>query len=731
MGELTKNLHPPDYRVTGGEVVQRKVSGAMHTNRIRTLALIGIIIAIGGSIGLAQKDYDLFQQALVKERAEGKPDEAITIYQRIIKDAGADPGLIAEALVRIAACYQKLGSPEASSVYQRVLREYADQPGAVAEARAALAGPAPRAGAPTSDSKQFAESKPRPLDLPGSAIPSPDGRYIAVATGDDLAVRRVSTAESRTLTHADKEEGIWGFTWSPDSSQLAYLWRRQLADKKEDFEVRLVNRDGSSLRTLLPRIDGSPTALAWSPDRRTIAVHVRQESEHDFKFVTVADGKVRELKASGTSVLTTMTFSRDGRYLVYDVPDPTTTAAIYQLDIRDGTVLPLIKDSSENRFAGWTPRGGLLFTSDRAGTWDLWLAHVTDGKMDGPPVKLKKDIGTLQPKAVSAIGAMYYSTGGLTSDAYMVSLDPATSKVIGPAVRVHQGIGHSGIPMWSPDGRQLAFPTGPLFQPWPTISIVSMETGEERHISPTLKGLAPNFTWSADAKYFFMTANPVAKANGGNWNLYRIDARTAEFTLIAPARFLEMIATRALPDGRSLTYVKNEARIVRRDLETGREEVVVDTGRGIKGNNPSPDGTSTAFVYLRNQESDKGDLRVASFGDSHSRTLVELTWDQVGFVGKGLCWSPDGRYILYFDRTSDKLVPGTTKRQSELWRIPVAGGPPERLGLTGNTMNNPAVSPDGRRLAFADFTDRNGYWVLDNFLPPSELQTTSRNLTDR
>jgi Tol biopolymer transport system component len=129
-----------------------------------------------------------------------------------------------------------------------------------------------------------------------------------------------------------------------------------------------------------------------------------------------------------------------------------------------------------------------------------------------------------------------------------------------------------------------------------------------------------------------------------------------------------------------------------------------------------------AFVFQSDKTPDKGQLRVATLADGRTRTLVELTWYQIPFHGRGLSWSPDGRYILYFDRTSDKLVAGATVKQSELWRIPVAGGPPERLGLTGDTLNFPALSPDGRSLAFIKLVDRSGYWALENFLPASELR---------
>ena len=71
--------------------------------------------------------------------------------------------------------------------------------------------------------------------------------------------------------------------------------------------------------------------------------------------------------------------------------------------------------------------------------------------------------------------------------------------------------------------------------------------------------------------------------------------------------------------------------------------------------------------------------------------------------------SPDGRYAVYIVREVD--VPAD-RRNASLWRVPVAGGSPERLTHTGS-VSAPAYSPDGRYLAFlSDRSEKTQVWAL-------------------
>ena len=49
--------------------------------RILMLATVVLLLALGAGTALAQSGYDLFQKALVKERAVGDVEEALHLYR--------------------------------------------------------------------------------------------------------------------------------------------------------------------------------------------------------------------------------------------------------------------------------------------------------------------------------------------------------------------------------------------------------------------------------------------------------------------------------------------------------------------------------------------------------------------------------------------------------------------------------------------------------------------------
>jgi len=103
--------------------------------------LLAIVVALGACAMLsAQTPQELFNQALVQERAAGNLEQAIQLYQRVARESSNDRSLAVQALMGAARSFQKLGQTEQSrSLYQQVARLYPEQREQAAIARESLA----------------------------------------------------------------------------------------------------------------------------------------------------------------------------------------------------------------------------------------------------------------------------------------------------------------------------------------------------------------------------------------------------------------------------------------------------------------------------------------------------------------------------------------------------------------------------------------------------------------
>src|SRR5712692_9019415 len=113
--------------------------GRMIMKKILMLATVVLLLALGAGTVLAQSGYDLFQKALVKERAVGDVEEALRLYQRIVKEFSGNHALAAKAELRMGLLYDRLGrKADAQRAYQAVVSQYADQTNEARQARAKI-----------------------------------------------------------------------------------------------------------------------------------------------------------------------------------------------------------------------------------------------------------------------------------------------------------------------------------------------------------------------------------------------------------------------------------------------------------------------------------------------------------------------------------------------------------------------------------------------------------------
>lgn len=680
------------------------------------LIAIGVLLVAAPA---AQTGHALFQQALTKERAEGKLQEAITLYERVVKEFAADRTLAAKALVQIGLCYEKLGRDEARKAYERLLRDFADQKDEAARARSRLAALV----RPAADEKSLAARRVwAEPDTDNLGRPSPDGRWLSYTDWEtgDLAVRNLATGEKRRLTN----KGTWDSiefaefsVFSPDSRQIAYGW----FNDAHGYDLRVVAVDGGQPRVVF-RTDAPQGWIrpgGWTADGRHVVVHLEHAGmPSEIAMVTVSTGAKRVLRRLEETGPGNLSVSPDGRYLAFDwLARPNALANdVFLLSLDDGRDVPLIEHPANDQCPVWTPDGGgVVFVSDRTGSPALWIVDVRKGAAHGAARIVKSDMGSAVPLGFTRAGTLIYSVRMMEQDVYVAEIEPATGRVVGPpTVAAQRFLGANLHPDWSPDGRYLSYLSrrrvggiGPGSQ---VLTILNVETRESRDLMPRLAQVQRP-RWAPDGKALL-----VAGVDSKRRGFYRIDAATGDVSPIVELEpGLSAGNARWLPDGRSLLYtvVSRTQRLLVRDVVSGAERQLFEGARdrGVVDAALSPDGKWVAFWTSEPARDPDGVvIKVVPFEGGEPRDVVR------GPIagGRGLSWLPDGRHLLFV-----RFVKGSSSglnRTLQPWIVNVDSGKAWPIDLVRDTLHQLRLHPDGRRIAFSSGGRSPEIWALENLL---------------
>jgi Tol biopolymer transport system component len=653
-----------------------------------------------------------FEAAKKIESVDGDLHAAIEQYRAIA--AGSDRSLAAQALLRMAGCYQKLGRAEAQTVYEGLVREFPDLPEVVAQARARLDGSSRAQSVPSTTLRKLWEG-----DISGTV--SRDGRRLSYndwAKGH-VAVRDVVEGTSRPVTASDYN--AFESAISKDGNRVAYTWA-----SSGGVELRITAADGKDLtasRRLLGGEGGEDldwiSPMDWSPDGRLIAVTVRRRDRTtQVGFVRVPEGRLTVLKSVDWRGPTRIFFSPDGRYLGFDLPvnDSADQRDVFVLAVDGSHEIPAVVHPGQDVMMGWFPDGKhLLFSSDRRdGTMGLWTVPIEDGRPQGA-AQFKSNIGTGWSLGVDGSGGVYLGTRAGDGDVAFVTLDLTAGKQAGSTVKpVQSFLGSNTQPHWSPDGTSLAYASVRGFNPSQNLNgrvivVQDLATGRIRELRPQLLYFN-QLSWSPDGRAFVAGGTDVKGRSG----IFRIDAQTADTVRLVDLEDGGNGYPRWSPDG-SKIYYRHDG-IVERDLATGRERQVLGDVLANGPINLSPDGrwivmgaanrtgVSTLAIGLVLIPVAGGEMREVFRAEPPDR-----------FANfQGMPWTPDGQGFLVRKRLGQS--------GSEIWHVPLAGAPRkldvDTTGWSYGAVGPLSLHPDGRRLAFLQSSNRpaSEVWKLEHFL---------------
>jgi len=576
--------------------------------------------------------------------------------------------------------------------------------------------------------------------LAGSAVLSPDGKTVAYRTSDkdNTAVGIVravpaSGGEPHTLATPRPGYSVSQYAWSPDSRFIAYV-DYLLSSVMDGGEVFVVRADGSQPVPLLP---GSVVrTFSWSPDGTQIAISVKNGGQFDIAIIRADEASLLarqaalEAKPKPANVFTIqrLTTDPDSEYRLAISPDGQSVAFerapagsffgwdIYSMNLATGETRRLTDSPEGEMSPAWSPDGTRIayqrMTSTPSGLAAVdWLVINADGSA---PVIVSSGAAWSgeEPAAWSPDSNRIAFMDGGSIVVFSLGGPREVARFVPPTDRWFS------TPVWLPDGKRVVFAGGDA------LMIGDVETGEFVPVASTA-GFARLPMWSnalSRLAYFDVSDRMDVRlislnADGSDpLTLARFTSPTLQYPAWShDGRFIAYLAE----DSLRVTVAWTDQYIDRPPLFTlPLPSILVNGPPGtvdLRGVSWLPGTSSFVFVDSRDGQPD---LYLATLNEEALRAYLDVA---------PIATPTSFPTAPVFDSTPHPFptpfpTPTPFQNFDFYWPSRLTNDP------TGNYR--PAISPDGRSVAFAG--ERDGNWdiyVLD-FASSAETRLTDDPLND-
>jgi Tol biopolymer transport system component len=530
------------------------------------------------------------------------------------------------------------------------------------------------APAPDARTVQFQVEAPESARIDIGEPLSPDGRtiaFIAISEGGQplIWVRPLDSAAAHVVPGTEQAQRLF---WSPDSRYIGFFAHGKL--KKVAVTggppVVICNEAGR---------DG-----AWGSGD---VILIGGQPMKPLLRVSAAGGQPVAVTALGANEVSHdyPDFLPDGRHFLFMARTGSAESFrvyVASLDSKERRVLPGIAAG-----ARYSPTGHVLFARD--GTLMAQSFDVGRQELSGEPFPVAEGVrGPVKPYSVSTNGTLAYLTGGLASDSQLAWFD-RSGKQLAPIESSRQYTG----PELSPDGKYVAFARGQPTDIW----VLDIAKGLTSRLTSDPAGDAFP-VWSPDGRTVAFGSN----REGGTGNLYMRTVGAVEQDRLLLKSEEQKRPSDWTRDGRYLVYTAGRANndIWALPLSGGRSQPLRVTETPFSKQNPrvSPDGQ---WIAYSSDETGESQVYVQSFPQSTAKQQVSTTG---GFQPS---WSRDRRELFYirpdFTLMAVSVKPAGAALEvsppASLFRPPFdVAGP---LALTRNY----SVSGDGRFLINVSSTD--------------------------
>ena len=225
---------------------------------------------------------------------------------------------------------------------------------------------------------------------------------------------------------------------------------------------------------------------------------------------------------------------------------------------------------------------------------------------------------------------------------------------------------NDGQPLWSPDGRHIAFTSNRDDEKQAQIYLIPLAGGEARKLTD-LKGTFGGFEWSPDGRTLLMGFRKKDEEEIDR----EADPQKKELGMV------ERHITRVFFKGDGLGYLPKERwHIWTVDVASGEAAQLTDGDYDETDATWSPDGRQILFVSNRSEdpdfELDADELYVMPAAADNAFTRIETNHAFQKYMPS---WSPDGQSIAYLGRRSS----GNWWQNTCLYVVPAAGGTARNL----------------------------------------------------